>query len=159
MFGCAGMSDNIQGDNSYKIFAKFFFNFSSPTGPHPGRTLPANHRDPNHFWFSTRIARCIAVIGGAGGCLHGRGWGRVSVRVRAVWRGGLHHRRAGALLAEMGNTLLRSGRSTALRPTGPFPVPTGEQGSAKSTLMLSGRSLRSRRARRGKVWRAISTAG
>ena len=28
------------------------------------------------------------------------GWGRVSVCVRAVWRGGVHHRRAGALLAE-----------------------------------------------------------
>ena len=28
------------------------------------------------------------------------GWGRVSARVRAVWRGGLHHRRAGALLAD-----------------------------------------------------------
>ena len=48
--------------------------------------------------------------------------------------GGLHHRCAGALLAGMGSTLLRSGRSTALRPTGPFPVPTGVQGLAKSTL-------------------------
>ena len=30
--------------------------------------------------------------------------------------GGLHHRCAGALLAEMGSTLLRSGRSTAAPP-------------------------------------------
>ena len=80
----------------------------------------------------------------------------MSVRVRAVWRGGPLHRRAGALLAEMGSTLLRSGRSTSHRPTGPFPVPTGEQGSAKITLILSGCSWRSRRARRGKVRRAIS---
>ena len=109
--------------------------FQRPRGP-SGRTLPVNHRAPNHFRFSARIARCIAVIGGTGGCLHGGGWGsRVSVR-RAVWRGGLHHRCAGALLAGMGSTLLRSGRSTALRPTGPFPVLTGVQGSAKSTLML-----------------------
>ena len=46
---------------------------------------------PNRFRFSARIARCIAVIGSTGGVPSWWGWGRVSVRVRAVWRGGLQH--------------------------------------------------------------------
>ena len=55
----------FQGDNSQKIYCE---NFLRPRGhPHPDRTLPANHRAPNHFRFFARIARCIAVIGGTGG--------------------------------------------------------------------------------------------
>ena len=55
-----------------------------------------NRRILNRFRSFARIATCIAVIGGTGGCLHGGGWGRVPVCIRSVWRGGLHHRRAGA---------------------------------------------------------------
>ena len=73
------------------IIHENFGKFSSPMGLHPSRTLPANHRAPNHYWFSTRIARCIAVIGGTGGVPSWWGWGRVPVCVRAVWRGGLQH--------------------------------------------------------------------
>ena len=51
------------------VFAKNF----SPTGAYPSRTLPVNHKALNRFRFFARIARCIAVIGGTGGCLHGGG--------------------------------------------------------------------------------------
>ena len=136
----------------HKNFGENFF----AHGPHPGRTLA-----PNRFRFFARIARCIAVIGGTGGVPSWWEWGRVSVRVRAVWRGGPHHRRAGALLAEMGNTPLRSRRSTALRPDRAFSGAGDHRrtGFGKKHVNAVRTLMEGRRARGGKVRRAISTTG
>ena len=100
----------------FKNFRKIFHARES----HPGWPLPASRRTPNRFRFSARIARCIAVIGGTGGFLHGRGWGRVPVCVHAVWRGGLPYAAAisGWRLASSPNSavLVRRGQRRLLGP-------------------------------------------
>ena len=104
----------FQGENSPKILAKIFF--ANGARSHPGRK---NHRAPNRLRFFARIARRIAVIGGTGGVPSWLGVG-VACQCASELCGAEAFiiRRAGALRAEMDNTLLRSGRSTALRPTG-----------------------------------------
>ena len=54
----------------------------------------------------------------------------------------------------MGNTLLRSGRSTALRPTGPFPVPTGRTGFGKEHVNAV-RTLMEEQE--GKTWKGTAS--
>ena len=81
----AGCSAQIENP---RIYCEIFY---TPTGLTWAVLSPTNRRISNRFWFFARIARCIAVIGGTGGFLHGRGWGRVPVCVHAVWRGGLPH--------------------------------------------------------------------